>query len=303
MNPLQKLELEILQIHDRISLRPTLELVARIGSRLTEAKKLLPHGAWLPWVRRIGLKPRSAQIYMQVAVEYDGETGKVSVEKFLRQMKLAKLRIAARMLADMRANAKGQRQRGDIRIVHADCRRYDWPRDVDVIATDPPWGEIALYRWLASFASSHLRPGGLLLVQSAPWMLPQHLQALRCEGLKYVWTFAVIYGAAGAVKYIASSIRPVVFMCKGRWVHHSLPFSDTHTVTGHLKKYHEWEQPVDPWAYWLGRLTSPGALVVDPFAGSGSFAVACREVGLQYIGTEEDKITCKIAQDRLAEQV
>ena len=75
MNPLQKLELEILQIYDRISLRPTLELVARIGSRLTEAKQLLPHGAWLPWVRRIGLKPRSAQIYMQVAAEYDGESG------------------------------------------------------------------------------------------------------------------------------------------------------------------------------------------------------------------------------------
>ena len=92
-------------------------------------------------------------------------------------------------------------------------------------------------------------------------------------------------------------------MCKGRWVHQGLPFSDTYTVTGQQKKYHEWEQPVDPWAYWLGRLTLPGALVADPFAGSGSFAVACREVGLKYVGTEEDKITAKIAQDRLAEQV
>jgi site-specific DNA-methyltransferase (adenine-specific) len=53
----------------------------------------------------------------------------------------------------------------------------------------------------------------------------------------------------------------------------------------------------------LGRLALPGALVADPFAGSGSFAIACREVGLKYVGTEEDKITCKIAQDRLAEQV
>lgn len=39
-----------------------------IGDRLTEAKKLVPHGEWEAYVReRCGLNPRTAQTYMQMA--------------------------------------------------------------------------------------------------------------------------------------------------------------------------------------------------------------------------------------------
>jgi len=37
------------------------------GAALIEAKGRLPHGAWLPWLREIGVKPRTAQAYMQLA--------------------------------------------------------------------------------------------------------------------------------------------------------------------------------------------------------------------------------------------
>lgn len=37
------------------------------GVRLIEAKELLGHGAWLPWLKETGISPRTAQDYMQLA--------------------------------------------------------------------------------------------------------------------------------------------------------------------------------------------------------------------------------------------
>ena len=42
-----------------------------IGQRLIEAKAMLPHGEWLPWLRdRVDLSERSAQNFMRLAREY-----------------------------------------------------------------------------------------------------------------------------------------------------------------------------------------------------------------------------------------
>jgi hypothetical protein len=37
------------------------------GARLIEAKSLLHHGQWLPWLKETGVSPRTAQDYMQLA--------------------------------------------------------------------------------------------------------------------------------------------------------------------------------------------------------------------------------------------
>jgi hypothetical protein len=37
------------------------------GQKLIEAKSLLGHGQWLPWLHQIGIEPRSAQRYMRLA--------------------------------------------------------------------------------------------------------------------------------------------------------------------------------------------------------------------------------------------
>ncbi len=77
MSELQKLELDILELLNRLTLRLTLEQVASIGEYLIEAKKLVPHGnrrgerdrGWQNWLARMGLKERTAQEYIMVAKE------------------------------------------------------------------------------------------------------------------------------------------------------------------------------------------------------------------------------------------
>jgi DUF3102 family protein len=48
------------------------------GAALIEAKEKLPHGQWLPWLRETGLKPRTAQGYMQLAKLEEGNAQRIA---------------------------------------------------------------------------------------------------------------------------------------------------------------------------------------------------------------------------------
>jgi hypothetical protein len=55
---------------------------------------------------------------------------------------------------------------------------------------------------------------------------------------------------------------------------------------------------------WLARLiTPPGGLVLDPFAGSGTTALACKAEGFSFIGFEREAEYVEIIRRRLAEDV
>jgi modification methylase len=43
-------------------------------------------------------------------------------------------------------------------------------------------------------------------------------------------------------------------------------------------------------------------VILDPFIGSGTVAVACKELGRDYIGIEISQKYCEIAQRRLAQE-
>jgi len=47
--------------------------------------------------------------------------------------------------------------------------------------------------------------------------------------------------------------------------------------------------------------TPEGGVVLDPFGGSGTTAVACRNTGRNYILIEKDPHYCEIAQARVKE--
>jgi len=55
---------------------------------------------------------------------------------------------------------------------------------------------------------------------------------------------------------------------------------------GRQKELHNWEQSTDEAIRILQTFGHPDALVVDPFAGSGSFGRAALQAGMQFIGAE-----------------
>jgi site-specific DNA-methyltransferase (adenine-specific) len=67
--------------------------------------------------------------------------------------------------------------------------------------------------------------------------------------------------------------------------------------TGH----HPTQKPVRLMSALIELTTSPGQLVVDPFAGSGSTLVAAKELGRSYFGIELDPQNAAVAEVRLSE--
>ncbi len=59
--------------------------------------------------------------------------------------------------------------------------------------------------------------------------------------------------------------------------------------------------PVEIVEEFLHLLTRPGALVLDPFIGSGSTAVACQKLGRHYIGYDINPDYCESARQRVSE--
>lgn len=312
MTHLQRIEQDILAEHGRICLRPTLDTAGRIGGLLADARPLVPHGQWLAWLRRVGLSRQSASDYLAVHTHSPNvrPAGHMTIKRFLTLVRTARrsaLRAERERVRDEMAERTPATSRLH-RIVHADCRTYrGWPRTVDVIATDPPWADPDAYSWLGRFAADRLRPGGLLLCQCGTVDMADRLHRLTAAGLTYYWTLAMVFAQTASVRtggHAAGGWRPVLCLSQGR---PSIPagFSDVFTVRADMagKRFHDWQQPLKPWTYWLGRLTLPGCVIVDPFAGSATVGVAVRECGggRRYLGTEIVRRTAAIARSRLAE--
>ncbi len=62
---------------------------------------------------------------------------------------------------------------------------------------------------------------------------------------------------------------------------------------------HPTVKPVDLMRYLVRLVTPPGGLVLDPFLGSGTTAIACHLEGFQWIGMELDPEYCEIARARI----
>lgn len=64
-------------------------------------------------------------------------------------------------------------------------------------------------------------------------------------------------------------------------------------------KLHPTEKPIDLLQFYISNSSDEGEVVLDPFAGSGSTLVACKELKRKYIGYEIDKEYYKIAKERI----
>ena len=67
------------------------------------------------------------------------------------------------------------------------------------------------------------------------------------------------------------------------------------------EKAHSTQKPIALLRRIINATTKPGDVVLDPFLGSGTTAVAAKELGRSYIGIERDSIYVKVAKKRLAD--
>jgi hypothetical protein len=140
---------------------------------------------------------------------------------------------------------------------------------------------------LALFAKRVLRKGGSLVAYSGQAMLPEVLSLLG-EHLRYWWVLALINKHGGQQlpgKWVLSEWKPIVWFVKDNREGQSY-VSDTVAGAAPRKDAHEWAQGEGEAVYLIEQLTEPGALVVDPFSGSGTVALAAESTGRRFIGAE-----------------
>lgn len=180
-------------------------------------------------------------------------------------------------------------RRGDFREVLTDIP----DASVKIILTDPPYGKKYLDLWddLGAFAARVLRPDGMLATYSGQLYLPQVIASLS-RHLDWWWLCGLIHKGSGNLtplgyppRKVINQFKPVlIFVPHGGGV--SVVFRDLLAGHGKEKDMHNWQQPTSEAYEILEAFCEKGDLVVDPFAGSGAFGEAARELGLPFIGAE-----------------
>lgn len=106
--------------------------------------------------------------------------------------------------------------------------------------------------------------------------------------LRYWWTLALIHKHGGQQlpgKWVMVEWKPLVWFVKETRAGREY-VADRMAGSRPRKELHEWAQGVDEVAYLIEKTTEAGGLVVDPFAGSGSFGHAAKSLGRHFIGAE-----------------
>ncbi len=68
-------------------------------------------------------------------------------------------------------------------------------------------------------------------------------------------------------------------------------------------RYHPTQKPVELMKWILGKYSEPTDLILDPFLGSGTTAVAAKQLHRRFIGIEISQKYCEIAKQRLGQEV
>jgi len=174
-------------------------------------------------------------------------------------------------------------KKGDFKEVLSDVY------NIDAIITDPPYPKEYIQCWsdLSLYAKNHLKEDGFLVAYSGQYNLPEVINRLS-EHLTYVWTFCLYHsGKCQLVNgvNIMCGWKPILIYSKGR---KKMRFSayDVTISESREKENHKWQQSKTGVKSLIETFSKPGELIVDPFAGSGTFLKVANELNRNSIGAD-----------------
>ena len=194
-------------------------------------------------------------------------------------------------------------------IIQGDCLKVmrDFPdKSIDMVLTDPPYGvnlEYDIYKdteenWydlMKKVMPEFLRIGKMIILPSC-----------QIKRLKWIydnfppdWLICWYKGSVGCAGFLGfNDWEPHLVYGKNNTNMHDYFKA---TPESH-KNGHPCPKPLE-WAMWLiSRATKENDLILDPFIGSGTTAVACKRLKRNYIGIELSKEYCEIARQRIRGQ-
>lgn len=179
------------------------------------------------------------------------------------------------------------------------------PESVDLILTDPPYPQeyLHVYREMAELAVHCLKPGGSVLAMSGNIAMPDVFKLMDVEGLEWNWFLCQTGIGGGSVR------GRMICNCKFKlFIWYIKPPRDTSfQITDEVKSapkdkgFHEWGQSEAEFRYLIDKFRRgrDNFVVVDPFLGGGTTAVAAKQMEVDFIGCDIDEECIILTSERL----
>jgi hypothetical protein len=301
----------------RTSALEMVEHAINAGEALLRAKAKKGHGDWLGWLAdNFDGSRQTAQAYMRVSKSQ--RAGLLTGDEPSLRKALEAIAVEMRSPVYDR-NAAGLHEGVDLnegdtsgdrwQLLFGDFRKRlqeVTAGTVAAIVTDPPYPEPFLPLWddLGREAVRLLQQGGVLVARSPHLFMPEVLDRLRAH-LSYGWIYVEPW-TGSSVRFlgrkIAVTYQPWVAFSNGPWPSGRIEWHrDTLAESPRSKSRYVWEQAPSVAAELIATLVPAGGLVIDPFAGSGSYGEAALGVGCCWIGVEIDPAGHAQATERLRE--
>jgi len=189
-------------------------------------------------------------------------------------------------------------------VLHGDCVRlmHDMQRSsADFILTDPPY--LVSYRdrdgrtvandnndqWLRpAFQQMHrvLKDRSFCVSFYGGNNADLFIDAWRAAGFRIVGHVVFRKRYASSIRFLRHHHEQAYLLAKGNAPTPNAPLPDVIDWSYTGNRLHPTQKPVEALRPLIAAFSKPGALVLDPFCGSGSTLVAAQQLGRQYLGIE-----------------
>lgn len=203
------------------------------------------------------------------------------------------------------------------RIIHGDCievMRHFPPDCIDLIVTDPPY--VTRYEstdgrriknddttdWIKPAYSEMFRvlKPNCFCVTTYGWnTIGIFMHTWRAVGFRPIGHFVWVKNYASSVRFTRSHHEMAYLLIKGEPPEPENPPSDVLSWQYTGNKFHPTQKPVMAMTPFIRAFSKQDDIVLDPFIGSGTTAIAALHLGRRYIGIELDADYAAIAQDRI----
>jgi len=189
-----------------------------------------------------------------------------------------------------------------VTIIHGDCRDV-LPVACDAVVTDPPYG--------IGFAAKPTTGGRKRGQGRERWDdEPADVRGLLAlAGCVVIWggNYYGLPPTRGWLSWFKPDAPPSMASLELCWTSRDMnarQISHSIAATNGERVGHPTQKPVRVMTWCMEQARVPeGALVLDPFAGSGSTGVACIRTGRRFIGIEKSAEYFQIAKDRLIREL
>ena len=219
-------------------------------------------------------------------------TGEVSINAAYKEIKKEeKKEEKEKKIKQIKESAK-EFENTDIKIYNKDFRKLKIEdSSIDLILTDPPYPAEYLHLWKDLFiqAKRVLKANKFLVAYSGQMYLDKIFKYADEAGLDYYWMINIEFTKKPLVhgRKVLNEWKPILVFQNGLKQHDRV-FSDKITMKYTEREMHDlnWGQTIEPFEFLLDRFSNTQDLIYEPFAGTGTTLIACKNTNRKCIGTE-----------------